>query len=172
MVTLLPKQISFVDDTKSTVDYSHSTPVLDRDGYHCMWCTLAILHRPLGCPLDKVRAFHVDRSSYHKVLGTAKSNTFKTDGVFCSFNCIVAFLKVHGHLHKYKQSMHLLHAMYRCMTEATSATSVEITAAPDYRCLAMYGGFMSPSDYRQNISTHMEHVGDVIMSPTSALYYI
>ena len=171
MITLLPKQISFVDENKEHIQYNHSTPVFnDSQKYNCMWCTLPIHTKPLGCPIEKIRSYIVNKKNYNKIIGSTESNTFKTDGVFCSFNCIMAHIQDNENLNKYKKSIHLLHAMHRAITNGVCGS--KITAAPHYNCLIRFGGFMTDDEYRKNISTFVENMGMVNMYPSSTLYYI
>lgn len=71
-----------------------------------------------------------------------------TDGVFCSFNCVLAFIESKPNDPFYQESYHLIHGMYEeCVGK--KFTQCKLTPAPDWRLLRVYGGHLSIEEFRR-----------------------
>ena len=114
----------------------------------CWYCrhTLPMEWYPVGIPL---RYKTVD-------------NTFDCEGVFCSFNCCIAFLQEH-YDYRYKDSSVLLLMMYRKMNAKNSGGGDEgkkltnIIPSPSWKLLKEYGGHLTIDEYRKCIQQFVEY---------------
>jgi hypothetical protein len=157
--------ISYVDDSKKSVQCIHSTPVFDKKkSYHCMWCTFPIANAPIGCPVKRVTVRPVskpqkvvDEEDVVKKEDPSKQvvepiivpNSYQTTGVFCSFNCVMAFIQDHSHDVFFAHSERLLASMY-CDLTGGSNEPVTIRPAPHYTNLSIFGGEMSEVQFKQS----------------------
>ena len=87
---------------------------------------------PLGIPL-----------SYSE-----KTKQFSIEGIFCSFNCIRAYIHESNTTFRYKESGHLLHMMYRKLF-GMETPIIEIKPSPSWKLLKEYGGHLDIDDYRK-----------------------
>lgn len=169
--------VSFIDQTRtkktcqtSTTDlkYTH----IDR---RCFWDNHSIPSdiKPIGCPIRYIP--HVAVKSYvseinnrhhsikqnvislsmednkNGVFSFNKKGYYETDGVFCSFNCCVAWIKDHYHNPLYNNSYELLLKMYNDMNSMLPATTT-IHPSPSCRNLISYGGNLTISEFRGNLN--------------------
>ena len=131
VTTLAPTKDKVMDtETKKMVQYISSTVNLSHGKrYRCWWCTLSIEDEPIGCPIN------VDQKTY------------STDGVFCSFNCVKAYINDKERLDVMYKNSHVLLGHMVCDMNG-SISPVSITPAPDKRLLIEYGGYMTEDQYK------------------------
>lgn len=148
--------------------------------YHCFWdrCEIPEDIHPLGCPIRKVsntikktyRSYiNQDTYSICETVSDKSANTIEegptfkkqnksfyyTDGIFCSFNCILAYIKNNTHKSMYNASENLLMNMYHDI----NGTLNKLTIAPDWRLLDIFGGYLDIKKYRHNFDkVEYEHV--------------
>ena len=146
---------------------------------HCFWCRHSFKTTPVGCPIsfipNKVTKLHyseITKDKYkitdnvtfkrkkkikdlmenHKskfdILDNHES-FFIVDGLFCSFNCCMAFIKDRSHEEFYKKSESLLYAMYN---KTFGNLDHNIASAPDWRLLTSYGGPLTIEEFRNSFS--------------------
>lgn len=77
-----------------------------------------------------------------------KNDYYETDGIFCSFNCCLAWIKDNSHNNLYTNSVYLLHQMYYSYFDIQH----QIHPAPHWRMLKEYGGHLSIDDYRSSFN--------------------
>lgn len=77
-----------------------------------------------------------------------KNNYYETDGIFCSFNCCLAWIKDNSHNNLYINSSYLLHQIYF----EYFGVDHQIYPAPHWRLLTEYGGKMSIEDFRSSFN--------------------
>lgn len=143
-------------ETKKMVQYIFSTVNISKGKrYRCWWCTLIIDHKPIGCPID---ISYVD--------GT---KTYSTDGIFCSFNCVKAYINDKERLDIMYKNSHILLAHMVCdMNNCISPVSVE--PAPDKKMLVEYGGHMTDDQYRYCFDRMLyDERGIIKMFPTVSI---
>ena len=144
--------ITYIDMTKKLIQCSHSTPVFDKKTYHCMWCTFIIKNNPIGCPIKKVSKYNTrvfTGTSIH--IERVKSDSkYLTYGVFCSVNCVKAFVNEHSRNPMYRHSIRLLASMYVDLTHTPGP--ITIHAAPHYLNLSIFGGEMTESQFKQSFN--------------------
>lgn len=144
---------------------------------YCFWCKHSFIFSPIGCPIkfvnssiEKSYISHITKDKYymrenitkHKLemiskelnnnieIYPIKNNYYLTDGIFCSFNCVLSFIKDNNHDMFYRESYSLLHEMYETLT---SQKIKKMTPAPHWRLLEHFGGHLSIEEYRQSFNT-------------------
>jgi hypothetical protein len=140
---------------------------------NCYWCRHQFSSQPIGCPIkyvpsemiktyfseitrdnyvirenitpNKLKRLHDMKLSNCKV-DVIDNNFYFTDGIFCSFNCCLAFIKHHKKTSLYYQSENLLARIYeKCFQE-----KYNVSPAPSWRLLKNYGGELSIEEFRDN----------------------
>lgn len=145
-------------ETKKMVQYVSSTVNISKGKrYRCWWCTLSIEDEPLGCPINVLD-------------GQDQKKTYSTEGVFCSFNCVKAYINDKERLDvMYKNSHILLGHMVCDMNGSISPVSVE--PSPDKRLLAEYGGYMTEGQYRHCFGRMLyTEKGVIKMYPVTSIF--
>lgn len=185
--------ISFLDDSKKTRigtllmvdvnDINHSGQ------YHCYWDHHPIGRlKPIGCPVefvfsqavrDYVSEISKNRYIIRESLSTGsekpkdaqiiEQNYYLTDGIFCSFNCCLAFIKSNIRTRPiYKNSEILLYQMYR---DLFGKSIEKITPANHWRTLLVYGGKSTIEKFRNNLeSIEYNFQGTIKMRPIAHVY--
>jgi len=144
-------------ETKKVIQYISSTVSLTRGKrYRCWWCTLSIDNEPIGCPIN--------------VLHNQSEVTYSTDGVFCSFNCVKAYINDKERLNvMYKRSHVLLGHMICDMNGHVSPVTID--PAPDKCLLIEYGGYMTEEQYRHCFDRMLyTEKGIIKMYPTTSIF--
>ena len=142
---------------------------------HCFWCRHSFKNMPLGCPLEYIPSVLLKNyySELHKDNYTIKGHItpriitlisqletsndkftiekkdyYLTDGIFCSFNCCLAFIQENKDKKLYDNSQHLLFKLFNSFFE----NNFEINTAPSWRLLTKYGGSLSIEKYRNSFN--------------------
>ena len=106
------------------------------DSCHCWYCRLCIpsLCSPLSLPYE----FN-------------QQDKFTCEGIYCSFNCMKAYLNEYGmYHHKYKNSSIYLATMYTKIF-GTDHSYLDIKPSPSWKFQRRYGGHLSDDEYRAEI---------------------
>ena len=93
--------------------------------------------QPLGLPLK-----------YKKL-----EETFECEGMFCSFNCMSAFL-AESHCYRHTNSSVLMLMMYRKLFKCNY--NFKIVPAPSWKLLKAYGGHLSIEEFQKSFQ-HVEY---------------
>jgi hypothetical protein len=144
--------------------------------YDCFWCKHSIPNNivSIGCPIKYVpnQAVKTYYSEISKDKYTIKENItntksisikkledsrlninnndyYLTDGIFCSFNCCMAFILDNSHNSIYDMSEMLLLKMYNNI-HSNKITIIE--AAPHWRKRKEYGGELTIAQYRNSFN--------------------
>ena len=142
----------------------------------CYWCKHQFVTKPLGCPVkfvnnrvEKSYVSHITKDRYYMKENLTKTKLasilelktdlyditpveteyYLTDGIFCSFNCIIAFVNDQSHDAFYNESKMLTYSMYR---EVVGKTATKIKSAPHWRLLKMFGGPFTIDDFRKSFN--------------------
>jgi hypothetical protein len=140
----------------------------------CFWCRNAFDGRPIGCPIRYVsskihkkcisdiskESYVINQSITEKscMSYTPKDNElishgyYETDGVFCTFNCCLAWIEDNYHDPLYKNSSSLLLKLYTDIFKPTKI--VKIFPAPSWRLLVDYGGTLSIENFRKSFNEY------------------
>jgi hypothetical protein len=139
----------------------------------CFWCKHSFSTKPIGCPIkfvnnriEKSYVSHITKDKYFMKENVTKQKLLKvlnidseiitikpieteyylTDGIFCSFNCIIAFIHDHHHDQLYNESKVLTFNMYKDILHKSSS---KINSAPHWRLLKSFGGSLSIEEFRK-----------------------
>jgi hypothetical protein len=74
---------------------------------------------------------------------------YETDGIFCSFNCAMAYICDNKHIRIYDDSVMLLIKMYN---DLFKTNSISINPAPSWRLLNVYGGHLTINEFRESFN--------------------
>lgn len=181
--------ISFHDELRKIHKCCVSTTVMGKK-YSCYWCRHPFDSSPIGCPINykpkiisrtynseiSKDVFSVLESIPRKtsISNPAISNvnpteSYETDGVFCSFNCALAFANENKLNPMYSRSVSLLNRIYSDIAEK----GLVLTPAPSWRLLEEYGGTLTIDEYRKNlhrISYENQGFQRPIFRPISTVY--
>jgi hypothetical protein len=163
--------------------------------YHCFWDHHEIGNlSPVHCPLEYIfsqgiRSYvseisknkytireNLSQNSIEKIknkignddITVLERNLYITDGVFCSFNCCLAYIKDNYKNPIYKNSEQLLYKMYYDMFKKKIE---KITPANNWKTLDVYGGKVTIEKFRHNLdSLEYEYKGMIKIRPISHLY--
>lgn len=143
----------------------------------CFWCKHSFEAIPIGCPIKYIphrlvkRYYSYITKDYYTIkeeisntrfeeLKTEINNSdtscvqlvdndyYETDGVFCSFNCCLSWIKDNPHNHLYINSVFLLHEIYYKCFDALH----QIQPAPHWRLLSDFGGHMTIQEFRSSFN--------------------
>jgi hypothetical protein len=139
---------------------------------HCFWCRHSFTYKPIGCPIEYIpnRIIKKYHSEITKDIYVLRENVtssqlkdvkpedpseiqvqnrdyYLMDGLFCSFNCCLSFIKDHSSEALYHNSETYLNKIYYDIF-GTSAS--KLICAPSWRLLKDYGGHMTIDEYRKN----------------------
>lgn len=120
---------------------------------------------------DKITYDNHLRNGNCNGIGVINNEYFETDGIFCSFNCIKAFIKDNKHNCLYQHSEYLMYKLYN-ETFNTNSKNIVINPAPHWRLLKEYGGNLSIDKFREsfNRSTFVFKGNKQLFKPVSFLY--
>ncbi len=144
----------------------------------CFWCKHSFENAPIGCPtrfvssqLCKRYVSEITKDTYtiKENLTTAKKTSmvesekpegisitlidkdyYETDGIFCSFNCALAWIEDMRHDPMYTQSKQLLFRMY---TDTYGKYPTDIIKSPHWRLLRRFGGTMDIEEFRKKFNS-------------------
>lgn len=195
-----PEIVSFLDESKcirkctvSTIDFSKKTK------YRCFWDRNPIpdnIH-PIGCPIKYVpsktlKTYHseISKETYtisepvtekrmedvdirgDKRFSTQKRGYYETDGIFCSFNCCMAYINSPENKKNpmYRYSENLLIMMYNDVNDNSGKIN-EISPAPHWRNLVEYGGNLPVEKFRDSFNKidYIDH-GTISFVSTGKLF--
>lgn len=89
-----------------------------------------------------------DKMSENVFIQLIKNDFYETDGVFCSFNCCLSWIKDNSHNNLYINSVYLLHQIYYDFFDIQH----QIHPAPHWRMLKDYGGNLTIEDFRTSFN--------------------
>ncbi len=121
----------------------------------CWWCRSTFNSHPIGCPIkynpekssgiDKDRM--LERLQKLNLPATAGTDFFETEGLFCTFPCVKAYILdqiSRTKSPKYKKSLTILTLLYMKLM----GNVVIIPTAPTWKVITDWGGHLSPQEFR------------------------
>lgn len=162
-----PKSITFVDESKRIHNcVPTGLNFNSAQEYHCFWDHHVIPadSEKFFCPVKQIplvisKTYHSEISKENNTLKERKSqSTFDSDGMFCSPNCVLAFIKENKHNILYNDSEILFHKMYK-----------NTNPAPHWRMLKEYGGMLSINDFRNGFNKS-EFINHGVYKPIAFLF--
>ena len=140
----------------------------------CYWCKHKFSSVPLGCPIKYIPSEIVKKyiseitKDKYEIKKNISKNTriyieenienienitlkkkeyFQTDGIFCSFNCCIAFINNNKYNPLYCNSINLLSKMY---CTYFNKQYMNIIPAPNWRLLLDFGGQLTIEEFRES----------------------
>ena len=162
--------------TISMIDFTTNNKISNCNTYECFWCRNSIPNNvmAIGCPIKYVPSQAVktyyseiskDKYTIKENITTKRNNNIKqddnskltiidknyylTDGIFCSFNCCMAYIENNKHNSLYDMSECLLLKMYHDIYPSKVAF---IDKAPHWRKLKQYGGDLTIEQFRDSFN--------------------
>jgi len=170
---------TFVDETMQThscvISMSNllNTELPYSTNISCFWCRHPFANPPIGCPVEYIpsiffKKYYSEQSKdSYSIKGSItpqiqqmlrnsdqidEKNYYITDGIFCSFNCCLAFIRdVDNYL--YSQSENLLLQYFHTFFNQ----NILVNPAPSWRLLNTYGGHLSIEKFRSDFNTVTFH---------------
>jgi len=161
--------------TISMIDFNTNKEIGQSNTYDCFWCRTPIPNNimAIGCPIKYVPTQAV--KSYYSEISKDKytikenittkrnasinkeesnltiidKNYYLTDGIFCSFNCCMAYIEDNKHNSLYDMSEGLLLKMYH---DIHPTKVVSIDEAPHWRKLKQFGGDLTIEQFRESFN--------------------
>jgi len=154
------------------IDKNSNTLLQKTTDISCFWCKHQFNSIPIGCPI-RYKCPQVHKQYYSEITKDKYSITeditimehdkfeknqkkksiklnknfyYETDGIFCSFNCCLAFIKDNFKNPLYNNSELLLGKLYKELFEI----DINIKEAPSWKLLKSYGGPLTIDDFRDN----------------------
>ena len=118
---------------------------------NCWWDRHPFTSSPIGCPLryskkiddenicSKISEFFKEHNITSEV-----NDIFETEGTFCSFPCVQAFILDESHSSRYKNSSSLLTLLFYKMYGEIKSVPI----APPWKQLVDYGGHLTIEEFR------------------------
>lgn len=100
----------------------------DKTELCCYWCRHPFSTKPMGCPIKQ------------------EGDKYIVDGIYCSFNCVLAFIESNND-YIYNDSYRLLSNIYYNLFDININ---KLEKAPSWRLLKEYGGEKSIEEFRDN----------------------
>ena len=112
----------------------------------CWWCHHSFSSSPLGCPLEFCSGKKSLPKEYASTITDVEKSAefFITDGLFCSYPCVLSYIHSKRMNTRYKRSTGLLSLMY----SKTHGGLAIIPRAPEISILENYGGHLTIDEYR------------------------
>ena len=181
VVTVLDETKKNYNVTVTMLEWVRQRSLPVQTDLHCFWCRHPFSTRPIGCPiryvnpiLEKSYVSHITKDKYYMKENVTVSKQravvereaaitkiepiandyYLCDGVFCSFNCIAAFLGDRSHDFFYRDSSSLLHTLYYSFFGKSMG---RLAPAPDWRLLDCYGGHLTIAAFRESFN-HLDYI--------------
>ena len=137
----------------------------------CFWCKHCFDTSPIGCPVsylankvtkdeykitdnltrkrkETLSKLLENHDSQFKILDN-HTHYYVVDGIFCSFNCLISFIKQNTQNTFYSLSESLTYSMYQ---NIFGNQITKIKAAPHWRLLRDFGGHLSINEFRKSFN--------------------
>ena len=172
--------------TVSMIDFQTEKKLGAKIRYKCFWDRNYIPDNvsPIGCPIryipNKAVKTYISEISKEKYtirenvtdkksielrdngdsrLSVESYNYYQTDGIFCSFNCCMAYIQSSENKNNpiYRYSESLLLKMYNSFNPEEE--TIEIVSAPHWRTLVEFGGNLSIEQFRESFNkvSYIDH---------------
>lgn len=119
----------------------------------CWWDGHTFDTSPIGCPINYYSSNDdkriVSNVRYQAEIMNIKSDTsdfYEVEGVFCSCECVKAYILSQKDKIKYANSLTLLTRLVRSLT----GTIKNINRAPSWKLIDSYGGHMTIEEFRES----------------------
>ena len=169
--------VSYLDEHKKIHKCTISSSGLNKNvHYRCFWCRVQLNDewQPIGCPVKYVPS-NVIKTYYSEITDDkyaisdsvtvnvaqeiqarndkrytiVDKNYYEIDGIFCSFNCTLAFIRDNENNPMYQYSEMLLNQIYR---ELFGEFPENLIPAPHWKMLLENGGTLSLKEFRESFN--------------------
>jgi len=166
----------------SMIDFSSGKELGPNTRYYCFWDKNPLPEGvvPIGCPLRYIpdrttKNYHSEITKEHYTISENVSENrfsdlekkkdsrfsldrkgyYETDGIFCSFNCCMAFVEDPDNKKNpiYRFSRSLLLKIYSDIKNIPYDENLEIMPAPHWRTLKIFGGTFDIENFRKTFNT-------------------
>lgn len=145
-----PTQIYYDQKKDSKIitmlDYINYGCLPERTDIWCYHCSHSFNTSPIGLPIKYVNKKKDKINEKELTIETGINDYFLTYGIFCSFSCCLAFLKINRYDKLYRDSKSLLYSLYYKLYQK----ELNIKSAPSWECLKVFGGQLSIEDFRKS----------------------
>jgi hypothetical protein len=174
-ITFLDENKKEINCIATMVDSLSNNKLPSSTDIKCFWCKHNFDWIPIGCPIKYVNSLieksyisQITKDKYYMrenivnsklknlinidqnfEITAFPSDYYLTDGVFCTFNCCLAFIKDNFHDILYRESYSLLHSMY---FDLVGKKIAKIIQSPHWRLLKDFGGHLSIDEFRKNLN--------------------
>lgn len=131
----MSKRTTIVKEKEKNTTFKEYCCNLSNKSYKCWWCTLNIEHKLIGCPIY--------------VHHNKKETEYVTEGLFCSFECVKAYILSKKDDALYKNSLVFLSHMVNDARDIMEP--IIINPSPPKEFLIEYGGYMTHEQYKNQI---------------------
>jgi|GEM_PF-5987706 len=141
------------------LDYTQNGCLPPYTSKPCWWCRSSFKTHPIGCPIKYHKpTTDIDKErlslnlKYFNLQLDKDEDFFETEGLFCSFSCVKAYILDElskSQSGKYKNSLTLLSLLHEKMCGSIHI----IKKAPTWKVLKDYGGHLTPDQYRENFNS-------------------
>ena len=156
------------------IDYTTSKEMSNLSNFNCFWCRHNIDSFGIGCPIKyippqitKCYNSEINKNDSYTIkenITTEKYDTidcttnniickrreyYEVDGIFCSFNCCLAWIEDNKNNKLYMHSKNLL---YKMLNQLNEKKFEKIIPAPNWRLLKEYGGHLSYDEYKSKFN--------------------
>lgn len=128
----------------------------------CFWCRHRFQTAPVGCPtryvpaqIERTLTSPVTKETYtirenvsQKAILAAGGDYYETDGVFCSYQCCLAYIQDNKTNPLYALSKTLLSNMWLSTSPGLPSERGKLMPAPSWRMLREYGGTLTIDEFR------------------------
>jgi hypothetical protein len=155
------------------INHSSLNAIACESNICCFWCRHTFNSSSIGCPIryvnsimEKTYTSNITNEKYFmkenltsqkfNVIQSLKNdvnrilyekNYYLVDGIFCSFNCVAAFIQDNKKNPLYKESYALMKSLY---FDLMGFHMKSLYNAPHWRLLKSYGGHMSIEEFRKS----------------------
>lgn len=135
----------------------------------CHWCHHEFSGTPIGCPISfenskliknyysevikdnnrivsSISKLNLEQTKENTEYSLEKCEFYTTEGIFCSFNCCLAYINLNKHNPIYTLSKTYLITIF----ETLFKQEFNVVEAPSWKLLKNYGGNLSVDEFREN----------------------
>lgn len=156
-------QLTFTDTQMAPMSSTITVTPNCNMAKRCMFCTLDISDTHVGCPVK-----HVEKHNNLKYTDREHVHEYVTYGIFCSYNCALAFA-----LDKSTSDDQFAHSVryISMILKKETGELVKVIPSPPKELMLMYGGYMTEDQYRLEIGKILYvSNGTTITHPISLVY--
>jgi hypothetical protein len=118
----------------SMVSFKDGKALPEKTNLCCYYDTEQFESSPIGIPIKYI----------------PNNKIFSVDGIFCSFNCCLSYIKQHSSDDLYRESISLLYILYENLI---GSSIPKIHPSPDWKLLKKFGGPLDINEFRKSLNS-------------------